>query len=402
MSGAAVTEAQVLVVGGGIGGLAVAAALARGGKRVRVLEKASEFGEIGAGIQIAPNGSRALDRLGVLAEIHASAVFPRTIAWLDAVSGEPLTSLALGDAFRARYGYPYFVMHRSDLLAALLAACRADERIALETERDVTALEDHGSFVQAACADGTAYRCEVLVGADGLRSVVRQHVVGDGEPVCSEYVAYRGTLPVAQLRHDADLDGVLLWTGPGMHLVQYPVRRGELYNQVAVFKSDRYAPGARDWGSPEELDARFGRGCPAVRAAAQLIARDRRWPMYDRLPVERWTRNRVVLIGDAAHPMLQYLAQGACQALEDAVAFAGALAAHDDVLAGLAAYAAARAPRTARVQTTARAWGDLWHLDPGEELARRDALLRRRAPDDYGETDWLYGDAALAPAGAQR
>jgi salicylate hydroxylase len=169
-----------------------------------------------------------------------------------------------------------------------------------------------------------------------------------------------------------------------------------------VFKSDRYAPGSRDWGSPEELDARFGRGCATVRAAAKLIARDRRWPMYDRLPVERWTRNRVVLIGDAAHPMLQYLAQGACQALEDAVAFADALAAHDDALAGLAAYVAARAPRTARVQTTARAWGDLWHHDPGEELSRRDALLRRRAPDDYSETDWLYGDAALAPAGVQR
>jgi len=183
MSGAAVSEAQVLVVGGGIGGLAVALALARLGKRVRVLEKASAFGEIGAGIQIAPNGSRALDRLGVLAQIHAGAVFPRTIAWLDALSGEPLTALALGDAFRARYGYAYLVMHRSDLLAA----CRADARVALETERDVVAVEDHGSFAQATCADGTAHRGEVLVGADGLRSLVRQYVVGDGEPLRSAY-----------------------------------------------------------------------------------------------------------------------------------------------------------------------------------------------------------------------
>ncbi len=405
MGSAAVTEAQVLVVGGGIGGLAAALALARGGQRVRVLEKASAFGEIGAGIQIAPNGSRALDRLGVLEAIQAGAVFPRTILWLDAISGEPLTSLALGGAFRARYGYPYLVMHRSDLLSALLAACRADARIALETERDVVAIEDRGSYARAVCADGTAHRGEVLVGADGLRSLVREHVVGDGEPVCSAYVAYRGTLPVARLRRDADLDGVLLWTGPGMHLVQYPIRRGELYNQVAVFESDRYAPGSRDWGTPEELDARFGRGCEPVRAAAELIARDRRWPMYDRPPVARWTRNRVALLGDAAHPMLQYLAQGACQALEDAVALADALAAHDDVLAGLAAYTAARAARTARVQTTARAWGDLWHLDPGPELERRDALLRARAPDDYSETDWLYANPApsdlarISPAG---
>ncbi len=395
MSPAGEISVPVLVVGGGIGGLAVAAALGRAGRRVHVVEKAPEFGEIGAGLQLAPNGSRALDRLGVLPAIHAAAVFPSTIAWRDAISGELLTALDLGPAFRARYGYPYLVMHRSDLLAVLLAACRADERITLETGRDVVAVEDAGDAARAVCADGSAYRCELLVGADGLRSVVREHVLGDGEPICSAYVAYRGTLPVAQLPPGADLEGVLFWTGPGMHFVQYQVRRGELYNQVAVFKSDRYAPGARGWGTPQELDARFGRGCASVRAAAARIARDRRWPMYDRLPAERWTRGRTVLLGDAAHPMLQYLAQGACQALEDAVALADALAAHADVPGGIAAYTAARAAPTARVQTTARAWGDWWHLDPGPELARRDALLRARAPDDYRETDWLYA----APAG---
>ncbi len=216
-----------MVIGGGIGGLATALALARTGRRVQVLERAPHFGEIGAGIQIAPNGSRALDRLGVLAPIQAAAVFPRTIAWHDAISGERLTALDLGPAFRARYGYPYLVMHRGDLLAALLAACRDDERISMEADKDVVALDDRAGFVRVACADGSAYDGVLAVGADGLRSVVREHVAGDGEPVCSAYVAYRGTLPAAQSPAGADFGGGAVLDRPGDALgaVPGPARR---------------------------------------------------------------------------------------------------------------------------------------------------------------------------------
>ena len=382
----------LLIAGGGIGGLATALALASHDLDVHVIEKASAFGEIGAGIQLAPNASWALDRLGVLDAVHEHAVFPSRIAWMDAESGQPLTSLDLGDSFRGRYGYNYLVMHRSDLLNALLARCRAHPRIRLETDKDVIRIEESAESTTVQCADGSSYRTELLIGADGLWSTVRAHLVGDGEPECSRYVAYRGAIPISEISTHAGLDSVMLWTGPDMHLVQYPVRRGELYNQVAVFKSERYRPGTDDWGTPDEMDAHFGRGAELVRSALTKIKRNRRWPMYDRLPTTTWSRNRVVLLGDAAHPMLQYLAQGAAQALEDSVVFGDAIAAHgiDD---GVTAYERERQPRTARVQTLAREWGEYWHLHDGSARTARDRYLRARAPEDYQESDWFYGYA---------
>jgi 3-hydroxybenzoate 6-monooxygenase len=379
---------EIIVVGGGIGGLAVALGLARRGRAVRLLEKAAEFGEIGAGIQLAPNASRALDDLGVLDAIRPTAVFPQRMLWMDARSGDRLTALDLGEAFRERYGYPYLVMHRSDLLAALLDACEAHPLIVLETGKSVVALEDRGDDVLVRCAGGAAYAGTLAIGADGLWSTVRTAIVDDGDPLCSAYVAYRGAIPIEEVSRHAGLDNVMLWTGPDMHLVQYPLRRGELYNQVAVFKSTRYTPDSDDWGTPDELDLRFAGSADLVAAALAKIRRNRRWPMFDRLPIARWSSGRITLLGDAAHPMLQYLAQGACQALEDAVALAEALAAHADVAAALRAYEAERVARTCRVQTLARAWGDLWHQ---HEHAERDALLRARRPDDYSETDWFYG-----------
>ena len=382
----------LLIAGGGIGGLATALALASHDLDVHVIEKASAFGEIGAGIQLAPNASWALDRLGVLDAVHEHAVFPSRIAWMDAESGQPLTSLDLGDSFRGRYGYNYLVMHRSDLLNALLARCRAHPRIRLETDKDVIRIEESAESTTVQCADGSSYRTELLIGADGLWSTVRAHLVGDGEPECSRYVAYRGAIPISEISTHAGLDSVMLWTGPDMHLVQYPVRRGELYNQVAVFKSERYRPGTDDWGTPDEMDAHFGGGAALVRSALTKIKRNRRWPMYDRLPTTTWSRNRVVLLGDAAHPMLQYLAQGAAQALEDSVVFGDAIAAHG-IADGITAYERERQPRTARVQTLAREWGEYWHLHDGPARTARDTFLHARAPDDYQESDWFYGCA---------
>jgi salicylate hydroxylase len=343
-----------------------------------VIEKASEFGELGAGLQLAPNASRALDALGVLGAIESFAVFPQRMVWMDAISGEQVTSLDLSAAFRERYGYRYIVMHRSDLLAMLLAACRANARIALETSKDVLSVEDRIETARVTCADGSTYEADVLIGADGLWSTVRKALVDDGEPICSEYVAYRGAIPMEQMSSHAGMDNVMLWTGPSMHLVQYPVRRGELYNQVAVFRSDRYRDDSDDWGTSDELDAHFGAGTPAVRAALTKFRRNRRWPMFDRLPIPRWSRHRITLLGDAAHPMLQYLAQGAAQALEDAVALGDALADHPgDVGAAFAAYEGTRVPRTALVQTTARAWGDYWHM-PLDGASLRNARLATR------------------------
>ena len=387
------TRVPILIAGGGIGGLAVALAFANRGREVRVIEKSPEFGELGAGLQLAPNASRALDDLGVLPAIASFAVFPERMVWMDAISGAQVTSLDLGAPFRERYGYRYIVMHRSDLLNVLLEACRGNDRITLETGKDVVSVEDRGDSVHVACADGSRYDTEMLVGADGLWSVVRRLLIDDGDPICSQYVAYRGAIPIEQMSHHAGLDNVMLWTGPDMHLVQYPVRRGELYNQVAVFKSARYRPDSDDWGTSDELDDHFAPCTGDVRSALTQFRRNRRWPMFDRLPVTRWSRNRITMIGDAAHPMLQYLAQGAAQALEDAVALGDAVANSDDVPAAFAAYEAARVARTARVQTTARAWGDYWHV-PLEQVAERNAALATRDPRDYSETDWFYAYGA--------
>jgi len=382
---------DVAVVGGGIGGLALALGLARGGKHVRVLERAPAFGEIGAGIQVAPNASRVLDGLGVLAQVHRDAVFPRRMVWRDIADGAALTTLDLDAPFRERYGFPYLVMHRSDLLTALLDACEAEARIELTANAHVTAIDEGDACATAVLADGTRITAAVVVGADGLWSTIRPTIEDDGPPINSAYVAYRGAIPIDEVAGDGDaaFDSVVLWTGHNRHLVQYPVRRGELYNQVAVFRSARFDGGDADvWGTPDEMDAMYAHDAPAVVRAIARVQRDRRWPMYDRLPIARWRRGRVVLLGDAAHPMLQYLAQGACQALEDAAVLANMLIAHDDSDVAIDAYIAEREPRTARVQTLARAWGDWWHL---ADHASRDARLAARRDDDYADVDWFYG-----------
>ena len=379
-----------LIVGGGIGGLATALAVGRAGRPVHVVEKAPDFGEIGAGLQLAPNAMAVLDRLGVTAEIARHAVHPSRLVWMDAIQGTRITAVDLGDAFRRRYGHPYIVMHRGDLLAVLLEACRAEKLVTLEADREIAAIEDRGDSVRARSSDGVLYDTDLLIGADGLHSRVRGLVSGDAL-VYDGLVAYRGTIPIERMSRHAGLDNVVMWVGPQMHFVQYPIRRGELYNQVAVFRSKRYTPGSDDWGTAEELDAHYAQTCDYVRSCAKLMWRDKRWPMVDRQPIASWTRNRIVLMGDAAHPMYQYIAQGACQAIEDALALANRLAAApDDVSRALLAYEDARKPRTARVQVTARTMGAYFHLD-GTAAAARNALMAARAEDDYTMLDWLYG-----------
>lgn len=381
----------ILIVGGGLGGLALAIALAKRGRRVHVIEKNPEFAEVGAGLQVAPNASHVLAELGVLDAIHRHAVFPARLLWMDAVSGERLTELDLGKPFLERYGHPYFVMHRHDLLNVLLEAAQADDRITLEPARDAIRLDDRGDAVDVTCADGSCYRAGIVVAADGLWSTVRKFVHDDGDPICSEYVAYRGTAEMSEVSEHSGLDNVIVWTGPDRHLVQYPIRRGELFNQVAVFKSYHYKPDSDDWGTPEELDERFSDCTPIVKNALPLFRRNRRWPMLDRLPIDTWSRSRVVLLGDGAHPMLQYLAQGACQAFEDVLCLANALSDNADVETAFRVYQDERVPRTAAVQTNARRWGAYWHLHPGPAKAARDARLQARPADDFSDIDWYYG-----------
>jgi 3-hydroxybenzoate 6-monooxygenase len=387
---AAVEKVPILIVGGGIAGLTAALALSRRNCRVHVVEKSPEFGEIGAGLQLAPNAMRVLDALGLLPEIGKHAVYPSRLVWMDAIRGTRITAIDLGDAFRARYRQPYIVMHRSDLLDCLLAACREEKLITLEANRGVVSIEDFGEVARAHCADGTVYEAGLLIGADGLWSTVRKRIAED-MPVCNGYVAYRGTIATEQMSQHAGLDNVVMWVGPDMHFVQYPIRRGELYNQVAVFRSRRYQTGSTDWGAVDELDAHYAQTCDYVQACSKLMWRDKRWPMHDREPILNWTRGRIALMGDAAHPMFQYIAQGACQAIEDALCLARHVAGTPgDPAAALRGFENARALRTARVQLTARAMGAFFHLDGVAAIVRND-VMARRATDDYSMLDWLYG-----------
>lgn len=380
----------LLLVGGGIGGLAAALAIARTGRPVHVVEQAQEFTELGAGLQLAANATRVLDELDVLGDAEDVAVRPERAVMMHAVTGEPLTALCLGETYRKHYGHPYLVLHRGDLLTILLERCRAHGEVTLENGRTVVAVTHRQDGAEVRFADGTSYECDVLVGADGLRSTVRR-LLSDDEAVHTGYVTYRGAVPVELVPGGEVSPDVVVWIGPGMHLVHYPIRQGGLYNQAAVFRSDGYFAGRDEWGTPEELDERFSRACPQVRTALSLLRRDRRWAVCDRKPLPAWVEGRVALLGDAAHPMVQYLAQGACQALEDARALAFALDAQpSSVDRALAAYERIRLPRATRCQTAARNWGELWHTNDPITIGLRDRLFRMRAADDYTEVDWLY------------
>lgn len=381
----------LLIVGGGIGGLATALAASRAGCRAHVIEKAPQFAEIGAGLQLAPNAMRMFDRLGILADVRKHAIFPEKLVLMDAVSGDEIYAVDLGPSFQSHYGHNYIVMHRADLLQVELDACQASSLLALETGKEAVAIEDLGDGARVRCADGSVYECDALVGADGIWSATRKVIHDDGDPISAQSVAYRGTIPIAEAPPSVDLRHMTLWAGPNLHLVTYMVHHGELLNIVVVFKSDRYKAGSEEWGGLDELDAAFAPMCPQVRATVAKVNRHRRWTMFDRLPIPNWTRNRITLLGDAAHPMLQYAAQGACQALEDAVCLGENLRRFGgDAAQAFVAYQAERLERTARVQRIARFLNEYFHAQ-GVARPLRAALMRSRPATDYEWFDWLYG-----------
>ena len=387
-------EPDVIVVGGGIGGLSAAFALTRKGFRVRVLERAEDFGEIGAGIQVAPNCTRILAEYGLLDEAKRRGVLPSGMVMRDALDGTVLTSLDLTDLAR-RYGSPYMVIHRTDLHGLFLEACR-DNGVDLRTSQRVTEYELAAAGARVRLADGEVQAATLVIAADGLHSQARAQLIGD-DPVNSAYVAYRGAVPIGQAReNNVSETDVVVYIGPHCHFVQYPLRGGELLNQVAVFRSPKALKGEEEWGTPDELDAAFAPATENVKRGLPLMSRDRWWRMFDRDPISEWVHGRIALLGDAAHPPLQYIAQGAIMAIEDGYVLAEHLAARAGTDAALAAYQAVRPEHCRRVLSASRAWGELWHLDGGKR-DRRNELLRARDTYDYSFTDWLYSATALTP-----
>jgi len=385
-------QAPILIAGGGIGGLAAAHALARKGFPVRVLEQAPEFHEIGAGIQLGPNIFRALEKLGLKDAVLADAHRPPAMEMRCALSGEQVTRIPLDERFVAKFDQPYAVTHRHDIHGVFLRACRDNNRITLETNRTVADFEQDGAGVAVTLQSGEQIRGRALIGCDGMWSTVREKIVGDGRPLVSGHIAYRAVLKRDEVPKDLWQPDVILWAGPRTHFVHYPLRRGELYNLVAVFHSKRYVEGWNAEADANELWAHFNGQRAEVLRMLERIETWRMWVLCDREPVKDWSKAHTVLLGDAAHPMLQYLAQGACMATEDAVCLAEKAAATPDDLPGaFKAYVQDRYLRTARVQIMARVYGDFYHArGPAAEL--RNQMLGPRTPEEsYEGIAWLYG-----------
>jgi salicylate hydroxylase len=386
-------DAPVIVAGGGIGGLAAALALAQRGFRVEVLEQASEIGEIGAGVQLAPNAFAAFDALGVGAAARARAVHTDRLVMMDAVDESVVAEIPTGDAFRARFGNPYAVIHRADVHLSLLQAVRAQPAVELRTSTRVVGFEpaDAGGGVVVFDAEGGAHRGLAVIGCDGVKSAIRAQTVGD-EVRISGHVVYRAVVDVAEFPADLRWNAPAVWVGPNCHLVHYPLRGGDQYNVVVTFHSRDAETWSVREGSRAEVLSYFEGIARRPRRLLELPKSWKRWATADRTPIASWTHGRSTLLGDAAHPLLQYLAQGACMALEDAVTLGRALAAcDDDVDAAFALYERSRVARTARVVLMTREMGRIYHAQGVERLVRND-LWRGRTPERYYDAlEWLYG-----------
>jgi salicylate hydroxylase len=381
----------IIVAGGGIGGLAAALVLARQGNAVEVLEQSDAFGEIGAGIQLGPNVFRMFAHLGLTEAIRRVAYFPPHLVMRDVRSGELIVKSPVGESAVAAYGQPYGVIYRADLHKVLFDACAALRLIGLRVKSKVSVFAQTDAGVEVQLADGRRLQGEALIGADGLWSRVREQIIGDGKPRVSGHIAYRAVLPIEQVPDHLYSPDVTLWGGEKTHLVHYPLRRGELFNLVAVFHSDRYEEGWNTFGDPEELNQRFAQAAPQVKELLAKIETWKMWVLCDREPVANWSLGRATLLGDAAHPMLQYLAQGACMAIEDAVTLGAAVRAMPHDIAGaFHAYQQARYLRTGRVQLTARFYGEIYHASGVMRELRNRMFQSGSEAAGFIGTQWLY------------
>ena len=387
----------VLIAGGGIGGLATALGLARKGVRSIVLERAAELGEIGAGIQIGPNAFHCFDSLGVGDEARSKAVYIDSLRLMDAVKGEEITSIPLDAPFRERFKNPYAVVHRADLHGVLLDACRANDLIELRTSHAVERYEQDGKTVTVYCKDKPSLVGQALIGADGLRSNIRQQLVGDGEPRVSGHTTYRSVIPTEQMPEDLRWNAATLWAGPKCHIVHYPLKGWKVFNLVVTYHNDVKEAVAGKPVTKAEVSQGFEHIAPRARQIIEHGENWKLWVLCDRDPIMNWVDGRVALLGDAAHPMLQYFAQGACMAMEDAVCMSHMFELHgDQVETALQQYLAQRMARTARVQLSSRLIGEYIYHPEGAKAAVRNQVMSRRTPEEwYNGLAWLYGGTGL-------
>lgn len=379
---------RVAVVGGGIGGLAAAAFLHRAGIEVTVHEQAGAIKEVGAGLVVAPNVGRLIRRLGVMDRLEERAVRMETgwefRRWAD---GRVISAEDLAEACLRLYGEHTYTMHRADLLAVVRAAVPGP---AVRLGARCVSVDQDGDGAELRFTDGSSARADVVVGADGVHSVVRGVVTEPSPPEQSGLSAFRALVPASAAPAFALRRAHTLWLGPGHHLVHYPISGGELVNLVAFAPAGTFTE--ESWSATatvEELLAEFDGWDPRLSALIGAAGTPGRWALLDRAPLKRWSSGRVTLLGDAAHPMFPFYAQGAAQAIEDAATLAACLAAGDEPEAALRRYEEIRLPRTTRLQESSHARANLNHLPDGPEQEARDAALT--SGDPLVAAGWIYG-----------
>ncbi len=393
---------KALIAGGGIAGIAAALGFARAGWEIELFEQSQALGEVGAGLQLSPNACRVLDRLDVLPDIRARASTPEAAELRDGLSGVTVYRAELGAAAEARWGAPYLHIHRADLLD-VLAGAAAKAGVALRLGQAATGAVSRSDNAALHLEGGGVAEGDVVVGADGIRSRLRG-VVGPVEtPRYTGQVAWRGLIPVDALPPGSVPPTATVWLGGGRHLVTYRVRGGALVNFVAVLEREEWAE--EGWslpGDPDELRAAFAGWAQPVPILLEAVSECFLWGLFDRPEQVRWVRDRLALIGDAAHPMLPFLAQGAAMAIEDGAALVRHLGRAASVPAALDAFEEERWPRVVRVLERSRANGRLFHRPPGLARSMTRGIMSvfgRSTPQlAVSQLDWLYGHDATTGA----
>ena len=356
---------------------------------MRVYEQAGLRSEVGAGIQLAPNCTRILRGLDVLPEVERVAVRPTTFEFRRWDNGQLLSTTPLGDDIERSYAAPYLHAHRADLVAVLANAVPADR---VEVGRRCVGVANSGGTVEVRFADGSPESAALVIGADGIHSVVRRALFGDEQPRFTGHVAYRGLVPAERAPELAPDRRCTVWLGPGAHLVHYFVSAGRYLNVVCIAEEGSWTRESwTDRGDIAQLLAAFAGWHPVVTEIIAALDAPLKWALFDRDPFPRWSDGAVGLLGDACHPMLPYGAQGAAQAIEDAAALAACLTDGADIPSALGRYESVRRARTARVQAISRGNGERFHLPDGPDQQARDAAMACRfglSPD----IDWLYGN----------
>jgi salicylate hydroxylase len=385
----------VAIVGGGIGGLTAALALRQAGFAVKVYEQARDLAEVGAGLQLSPNAVRVLDRLGLTPMIESVAVAAESFEFRRWNDARLVSMTPLGLSIRQKFGFGYYQIHRADLQSLLLKALPSD---CLEVGRRCVDLNEIGERVEIYFADGASAKADIVVGADGIHSRVREIFIGKESPRFTGNIAFRGLVPIERLAHLGLNRTCTMWMGPGGHFIHYFVTAGKLLN--VVFIRDETTWTRESWtdrGEIDELRAGYRGWHATVQSIISAMDVTLKWALFDRLPLPRWSFDRVTLLGDACHPMLPYVAQGAAQAIEDAGALATCLSSShpDDVPMALVRYEKLRLPRVTSVQAMARANSGRFHLPDGSLQRARDAAMA----ESFGLTpaiDWLYSHDAEA------